>query len=141
MNRILCSVVIIICLIVINGCSGAKENEKFKISDGDPVVMTHDIEDGMEEKLKGVLEYDNETKCLYIKSTIKDDLNKIKVPIWPKGTTAYTENDLHGVKIPDHGTVLEGDTVEGGGGGVDASTLESDCLEKGITFGVTSFNK
>ncbi|OZU89668.1 hypothetical protein CIL03_00575 [Virgibacillus indicus] len=140
MSRLIGSVVIIIYLIVINGCSGDEGNEKFKISDGDPVVLTHDIEGGMDEELKGVLEYDNETKCLYIKSTIKDDLNKMKVPIWPKGTTAYTENNLHGVKIPDHGTVLDGDTVEGGGG-VDASNLESDCLEKGITFGVTSINK
>lgn len=140
MNRLIGSVVIIICLIVINGCSGADGNEKIKISDGDPVVLTHDIEDGMEEEIKGVLEYDNKTKCLYIKSTIKDDLNKIKVPIWPKGTTSYKENDLLGVKISDHGTLLEGDTVEGGGG-VDASNLESDYLEKGITFGVTSINK
>lgn len=141
MNRLIGNLVIIICLIVIYGCSGAEGDETLKISDGDPVVLTHDLEHGMEEELKGVLEYDNETNCLYIKSTIKDDLNKIKVPIWPKGTTAYTENALQGVKIPDHGTVLEGDTVEGGGGGVDASNLESDCLEKGTTFGVTSINK
>ncbi|MEN2766064.1 hypothetical protein [Ornithinibacillus xuwenensis] len=142
MNRQIGSMVIIICLLVINGCSGSERNEKFKISDGDPIVLTHDNEgEGMEAELKGVLIYDNETKCLYIRSTIKDDLNKTKVPIWPKGTTAYTENDLYGVKIPDHGNLLEGDTVEGGGGGVDASNIDSDCLEKGITFVVTSIKK
>lgn len=138
MKRLTGSVVVIICLIVINGCSGDAGNEIFKISDGDPVVLTHDLEYGMEEELKGVLEYDNETKCLYIKSTIKDDLNDSNVPIWPKGTTSYSENDLHGVNIPDHGIFLEGDTVEGGGGGVDVSNLESDCLEEGITFAITS---
>ncbi|MUK88301.1 hypothetical protein GMD78_07855 [Ornithinibacillus sp. L9] len=104
--------------------------------------MTHNLEYGMEAELKGVFEYDNETKCLYIKSTIKDDLNPINVPIWPKGTTTYIDNDRHGVKIPDHGTYLEGDIVEGGGGGgVDVSNLESDCLENGINFAVTSLNK
>ncbi|WP_042224223.1 hypothetical protein [Oceanobacillus manasiensis] len=141
MKRLICSVVIFICLVVINGCSGSDGNEIFKISDGDPVVLTHDLEGGMEAELKGVLEYDNETKCLYIKSIIKDDLNPINVPIWPKGTSAYTENDRHGVKVPYHGTFLEGDTVVGGGGGVEVSNLESDCLEKGITFAVTSINK
>ncbi|SES62437.1 hypothetical protein SAMN05216389_101110 [Oceanobacillus limi] len=141
MYRIIGNGLILICLLVIVGCSGDEENEVFKISDGDPIVLTHDLEGGMDAELRGVLEYDTETKCLYIKSTIKNDLNKIMVPIWPKGTTAYTETNLHGVKIPNHGTFLEGDTVEGGGGGVDASSLESDCLDKGLTFGVTSINK
>lgn len=140
MNRLIGSVVIIICFFVINGCSGAEGKEEFIIFVGNPVVLTHDLEDGMEAKLKGVLEYDNETKCLYIKSTIKDDLNPINIPIWPKGTTAYTENNRHGVKIPVYGTFLEGDTVEGGGG-VDASNLASDCLEKGLTFAITNINK
>lgn len=73
-------------------CSEAEGIEKFIISNGDSVVLTHNLEHGMEAELKGVLEYDNETKCLYIKNTIQDDLNPINVPIWPKGTTAYTEN-------------------------------------------------
>ena len=133
--------VFIIFLIVINGCSRDGGNEKFKISDGDPVVFTHDLEGGMEAELKGVLEYDNETKCLYITSTVENNLNRIDVPIWPKGTIAYTENGLHGVKVLDYGTILEGDTVEGGGGGVDVSNLESYCLEKGSPFAVTSINK
>lgn len=93
MKRLFSSVVIFIC-IFINGCSGAVGNENFEISNGDPVVLTHDLEGGMEEELKGVLEYNNETKCLFIKSTIKDDLNPINVPIWPKGTTVQKMIDM-----------------------------------------------
>lgn len=136
MKRLMGGLVIFICLIVISVGGGTDESEKFRISEGAPFVLTHDLEEGMEALLEGVLKYDDETKCFTI-----ENLDNITVPLWPKGTTAYTDNDLHGVEIPEYGIILEGDTVEGGGGGVDVLDIVSDCLEKGMPFAITQLNK
>lgn len=139
---------IVFCLLI-TGCNKEEKNEmneSFQVKGDNPIILTHDLEGGMEELIEGVLEYDKNTQCLFIKSTNEDDLVRVRAPIWPKGTTPYTENGLHGVKIPDHGTILEGDFLKGGGGGIEQSELKSldipkDCIDNHPTYAITDIDK
>ena len=68
-------------------------------------------------------------------------LKSLRVSIWPKGTKLYEKNGLYGVKIPSYGTVLEGDALEAGGGGIEETYLEtlnisSKCLETENIFAI-----
>lgn len=139
---------IVICLLII-GCNKSEingVNNLFGVVEDDPIILTHDLEGGMEELIEGVLEYDTKKQCLFIKSHNEEDLEGIKIPIWPKGTTPHTENGLHGVKIADHGTILEGDHLKGGGGGIDRSDLKGldipkECIDKHPTYAITNIDK
>ncbi|MFD2132419.1 hypothetical protein ACFSKI_14530 [Pseudogracilibacillus auburnensis] len=144
MKRNLFYMMIGICLLLI-GCNKDETNEVNQMDSDEidnPVVLTHDLEGGMEELIEGVLEYDSKTQCLFIQNPEEGDI----APVWTKGTTPYVKDGLHGVEIPDYGTVVEGDSITGGGGGVDKadianSEIPESCIDKHPLFAITDLDK
>lgn len=130
-----------ICLSIISGCNSNAEHNKdiIKVGDiqyqstgNDPLILLHDlVEGGMDMEVIGTLTYNSNNKCLYLYNN-KEDI--IYTPIWPKGTTSYFENNLRGVQLPSHGTILEGEDISTAGGGINYTIFEdhdfhSDCLD------------
>ena len=104
-------------IILLVGCS---EKSNFEIIGNDPKILIHNLSGGMEAEVTGTVIYDEEHKFILLQD---EEGNDISIPIWPQGTTAIVEGDVHGVEIPKFGKLIEGESVKASGGGIENDEL------------------
>lgn len=113
------------------GCQGKDNNSAYKVIVADPIIMTHSVLDsGMDMAVNGTLYYNEANKCMYI---TEESSGNILFPVWPKGTVPVMEDNQYGVNTKALGIILEGESVQLGGGGIEETEianagLPSECL-------------
>ncbi len=108
----------------------------------DPRILVSDS-GGSEQTVgvAGTVEYDPQDRCIYV---MVGDVRHTAV--WPHGTRPVVEDGKRGVRVPDVGVILEGQTFDAGGdlSGVAARETpfaDDDCVVPGgFVLGIASVN-
>ncbi|MER5648328.1 hypothetical protein [Streptosporangium sp. NPDC002524] len=114
---------VIASLLAVVSCADSSA-PKVRVEGTDPIIIVHSYEGSHDALISGNLAYDAKSKCL----RVGDD--RSATPVWPENTRPVLVDGRRGVELPGIGTALEGDKVEGGGGG---STWRKDP-PAGVTF-------
>ncbi|GAA0939651.1 hypothetical protein GCM10009560_50520 [Nonomuraea longicatena] len=100
----------------------------------------------MDMKITGTLTYSQTGKCLFL-THVQGGTENTTPLIWPAGTRPFLRSGKRGVRVPGRGPIMEGDRVEGGGGGVGFFSLSGGaappgCLsaEKSAPVAITQSN-
>jgi hypothetical protein len=131
-------------IIFLTGCVSAT-GEIHRVGE-DPVIFVHDLEGGMQMKVTGTLTYNRTSKCLFLAHT-QGGNEEMSPLIWPQGTKPLLRAGKRGVDVPGRDPIVEGDRVDGGGGGVSPGKLSGvasppGCLtaEKTFPIAITHFS-
>jgi len=104
------------------------------VGDDPRILVRQDRYSGMDALLSGTLGFDPATKCLVVVTSSGDTFGVV----WPAGTRPAKSGSERGVRIGAFlgrfggFTVMEGDKVEGGGGGGELPSMDpelSRCAE------------
>ncbi|MFG3437480.1 hypothetical protein ACGF0J_09570 [Nonomuraea sp. NPDC047897] len=134
----------VVLIILLAGCASA--TGEIRREGTDPIIFVHDLEGGMEMKVGGTLTYNPSSKCLFLTHTQGGNVEMAPL-IWPEGTEPLLHAGKRGVNVPGKGQILQGDQVDGAGGGIDPARLAGitpppGCLsaEKITPIAITQFN-
>lgn len=115
------SVVAILAMVTISGCSGAVHG---------PVIEGNRRNGGTDAEVSGVVVI--ESDCLYLQMPGSDERSPV---IWPHGTSwSYQES---AIQLPDGTFVYEGDEVRGGGGYHHLERVNEFTVTEGVELAVS----